>query len=96
MSVSESLSNFIHGVEAEGAKILSEIEGKTATVSADVKADVAKVETAAAPVVAKVDADWKAIAVEASEFLKTIPSRFNGDAVYDHAQAFVKKVEAAL
>lgn len=82
MSVSDTLSNFIHGVEAEGAKILAEIEGK--------------VEAVVPAVEAKIETDWKALAVEATDFLKTVPQRFNGDAVYDHAQAFIAKVAAGL
>lgn len=96
MSVSESLSNFVHSVEAEGAKILAEIEGKVAPVEAEVKTEVAKVEAAAPIVGDKIATDWKALALEAHEFLKTVPERFKGDAVFDSAQAFIKKIEAAV
>lgn len=96
MSVSETLKNFINGVEAEGEKILAEIEGKASAVVADVKAEIAKVEPEVEAEVAKVKADWKALALEAHEFLKTVPERFKGDAVFDSAQAFIAKIEAAL
>lgn len=89
MSVSDTLKNFISGVEAEGEKILAEIEGKIETVVPEVKADAVIVGD-------KIATDWKALAVEATDFLKTVPQRFNGDAVYDHAQAFIAKVAAGL
>jgi hypothetical protein len=54
-----------------------------------VEGEAAKVESAATT-------DWKALALEAHDFLKAIPQRFAGDAVYDYAQTFVKKIEAAL
>lgn len=94
MSLSETLSNFVHGVEAEAEKVIAEIEG--APVVADIKTDVVKLEAAVPAVVAKVEVDYKALALEAVEFFKTIPQRFVGDAVYDHAQAFIAKVAADL
>jgi hypothetical protein len=89
LSVSDTLSNFIHGVETEGAKVLAEIGGDAITWSPKVEAVVPAVE-------AKVETDWKALAVESAEFLKTVTKRFNGDSVYDHAQVFIAKVAAGL
>lgn len=89
MSILDKVKELEHEVEALFEGEAAKVAPAVAAVKADVVAEVGKVATVVAT-------DWKALAMEAHDFLKTVPERFKGDAVFDSAQAFIKKIEAAI
>jgi hypothetical protein len=80
--------------------ILQSIKDKIAAIESEIetaaKAEEIKVVAPVVAVEAAVTTDWKALALEAHDFLATVKALHPGDATYDFAVKYIAKVKAAL
>jgi hypothetical protein len=77
--------------------ILDIIEQEFKSLEAKIKcAGAEELEARFANLKSEVNTDWKALALEAHNFLQTVTSRHAGDATFDFAQQFIAKVKARI